>query len=86
MTKMMDILEEFFIFKKYNYLRLDGSSAIEDRRDMVQDFQTKENVFVFLLSTRAGGLGITLTAADAVIFYDSDWNPTMDEQAVDRAH
>ena len=43
-------------------------------------------MFVFLLSTRAGGLGITLTAADAVIFYDSDWNPTMDEQAVDRAH
>lgn len=83
---MMDILEEFFIFKKYNYLRLDGASAIEDRRDMVNKFQTSYKVFVFLLSTRAGGLGITLTAADAVIFYDSDWNPTMDEQAVDRAH
>lgn len=52
---------------------------------MVNNFQTK-NVFIFLLSTRAGGLGITLTAADAVIFYDSDWNPTIDEQAVDRAH
>lgn len=85
MTKMMDILEEFFLFKKYNYLRLDGSSSIDDRWDMVNNFQTK-NVFIFLLSTRAGGLGITLTAADAVIFYDSDWNPTIDEQAVDRAH
>lgn len=79
MTKMMDILEEFFIYKKYIYLRLDGSSTIDDRRDMVNSFQNDENIFVFLLSTRAGGLGITLTAADAVIFYDQDWNPTMDE-------
>lgn len=44
------------------------------------------DIFVFLLSTRAGGLGINLTAADTVIFYDSDWNPTTDEQAMDRAH
>jgi DNA helicase INO80 len=53
---------------------------------MVQEFQSKPNVFVFILSTRAGGLGITLTAADTVIFYDNDWNPTMDSQAADRAH
>jgi DNA helicase INO80 len=53
---------------------------------MVQEFQTNPNVFVFILSTRAGGLGITLTAADTVIFYDNDWNPTMDSQAADRAH
>ena len=45
---------------------------------MVQEFQSNPNVFVFILSTRAGGLGITLTAADTVIFYDNDWNPTMD--------
>lgn len=44
------------------------------------------DIFVFLLSTRAGGLGINLTAADTVIFYDSDWNPTVDQQAMDRAH
>lgn len=53
---------------------------------MVNNFQKNSNVFIFLLSTRAGGLGVTLTAADVVIFYDSDWNPTMDEQAIDRAH
>ena len=59
---------------------------ISDRRDMVHHFQTNPDIFVFLLSTRAGGLGINLTAADTVIFYESDWNPTMDLQAMDRAH
>jgi DNA helicase INO80 len=73
-------------YRQYTYTRLDGSSRISDRRDMVEDFQTKSDIFVFLLSTRAGGLGINLTAADTVIFYDSDWNPTVDQQAMDRAH
>lgn len=67
-------------------MRLDGSSKISDRRDMVTDWQTRPEIFIFLLSTRAGGLGINLTAADTVIFYDSDWNPTVDQQAMDRAH
>lgn len=53
---------------------------------MVDEFQRNDNVFCFLLSTRAGGLGVNLIAADTVIFYDNDWNPTMDEQATDRAH
>jgi len=78
MTKMMDILEDYLYKKGYTFFRLDGSSNIVDRRDMVKDFQKNNNIFVFLLSTRAGGLGITLTAADTVIFYDNDWNPTMD--------
>lgn len=82
----MDILEEFLISKKYNFLRLDGGTAIDMRRDMVDKFQNSDDVFVFLLSTRAGGLGVTLTKADSVIFFDNDWNPTMDEQAIDRAH
>lgn len=86
MTKMMDIIEEFLIFKKYQFFRLDGGSCISDRRDMVNEFQSNPDIFVFLLSTRAGGLGVTLTAADVVIFYDNDWNPTMDAQAADRAH
>ncbi|XP_055340883.1 chromatin-remodeling ATPase INO80-like [Paramacrobiotus metropolitanus] len=86
MTKMMDILEEFMVFKRYPYIRLDGSSKIAERRDMVHDFQSRDDIFVFLLSTRAGGLGINLTAADTVVFYDSDWNPTVDQQAMDRAH
>lgn len=86
MTRMMDILEDFLIWMKYSYFRMDGSTLLQDRKFMVQEFQTNPNVFVFILSTRAGGLGITLTAADTVIFYDNDWNPTMDSQAADRAH
>ena len=86
MTKMIDLMEEYLTFRNYKYLRLDGSTKLEDRRDTVADFQTKPEIFVFLLSTRAGGLGINLTAADTVIFYDSDWNPTIDSQAMDRAH
>nr|NP_732413.1 INO80 complex subunit [Drosophila melanogaster]Q9VDY1.2 RecName: Full=Chromatin-remodeling ATPase INO80; Short=dINO80 [Drosophila melanogaster]AAF55658.2 INO80 complex subunit [Drosophila melanogaster]AFH41853.1 FI17525p1 [Drosophila melanogaster] len=86
MTKMIDLLEEYMWHRKHRYMRLDGSSKISARRDMVADFQTRADIFVFLLSTRAGGLGINLTAADTVIFYDSDWNPTVDQQAMDRAH
>ena len=86
MTKMMDLMEEYLTYRQYNHIRLDGSSKLEDRRDLVHDWQTKPEIFVFLLSTRAGGLGINLTAADTVIFYDSDWNPTIDSQAMDRAH
>lgn len=85
-TKMMDLLGEYMRHRRYRYVRLDGSTSLADRRDIVAEFQTNPDVFVFLLSTRAGGLGINLTAADTVIFYDSDWNPTMDEQAMDRAH
>ncbi|KAJ8308012.1 LOW QUALITY PROTEIN: hypothetical protein KUTeg_012886 [Tegillarca granosa] len=77
---------EYMWYRKHTYMRLDGSSKISDRRDMVADFQNRSDIFVFLLSTRAGGLGINLTAADTVIFYDSDWNPTVDQQAMDRAH
>eukprot|EP00963_Diacronema_lutheri_P007518 scaffold649_cov347-Pavlova_lutheri.AAC.157 len=86
MTKMLNLLEDYMNFRKYKYLRLDGSNTITERRDMVSDFQNRDDIFVFLLSTRAGGLGINLTAADTVIFYESDWNPTMDLQAMDRAH
>lgn len=86
MTKMIDLMEEYLIYRQHKYLRLDGSSKISDRRDMVTDWQTKPEIFVFLLSTRAGGLGINLTAADTVIFFDSDWNPSNDQQAMDRAH
>lgn len=86
MTRMMDLMEEYLTYRRYKHIRLDGSSKLEDRRDLVHDWQTVPDLFVFLLSTRAGGLGINLTAADTVIFYDSDWNPTIDSQAMDRAH
>ena len=86
MTRMLDILEEYMSKKKYTYFRMDGSTQIADRRDMINEFQTNNKIFAFLLSTRAGGLGVNLTGADTVIFYDNDWNPTMDAQATDRAH
>ena len=66
MTKMIDLLEEYMWHRKFRYMRLDGSSKISARRDMVADFQSREDIFCFLLSTRAGGLGINLTAADTV--------------------
>lgn len=86
MTRMIDLMEEYLTYRNYKFLRLDGSTKLEDRRDTVHDFQTRPEIFIFLLSTRAGGLGINLTSADTVIFYDSDWNPTIDSQAMDRAH
>lgn len=86
MTRMIDLMEEYLTYRNYKYCRLDGSTKLEDRRDTVHDFQTRPDIFIFLLSTRAGGLGINLTSADTVIFYDSDWNPTIDSQAMDRAH
>nr|POE56829.1 putative dna helicase ino80 [Quercus suber] len=86
MTKMIDLMEEYLTYRNYKYCRLDGSTKLEDRRDTVAAFQSSPEIFVFLLSTRAGGLGINLTSADTVIFYDSDWNPTIDSQAMDRAH
>jgi chromatin-remodeling ATPase INO80 len=86
MTRMIDILEEYMAKRRYTYFRMDGSTNIADRRDMVNEFQVNPKIFAFLLSTRAGGLGVNLTGADTVIFYDNDWNPTMDAQATDRAH
>ncbi|KAF2151128.1 SNF2 family DNA-dependent ATPase domain-containing protein [Myriangium duriaei CBS 260.36] len=86
MTRMIDLMEEYLTYRNYKYCRLDGSTKLEDRRDTVAAFQSSNEIFVFLLSTRAGGLGINLTSADTVIFYDSDWNPTIDSQAMDRAH
>jgi DNA helicase INO80 len=86
MTRMIDLMEEYLTYRGYKYCRLDGSTKLEDRRDTVAAFQSTPEIFVFLLSTRAGGLGINLVAADTVIFYDSDWNPTIDSQAMDRAH
>lgn len=86
MTRMLDILEDYLYLRKYSYLRMDGSTAIGERRDLIDEFQNNPSVFAFILSTRAGGLGVNLTAADTVIFYDIDWNPTMDAQATDRVH
>eukprot|EP01134_Creolimax_fragrantissima_P003465 CFRG3465T1 len=87
MTRMLDILEDFCLWKGYNHCRLDGSTGHAERQDMIDEYNKDgSEKFVFLLSTRSGGLGINLATADSVIIYDSDWNPQMDLQAMDRAH
>lgn len=87
MTQIMDIMEDYLRWRGYKYLRLDGSVKAEDRGELLKDFNAPESeYFIFLLSTRAGGLGLNLQTADTVIIYDSDWNPHQDLQAQDRAH
>ncbi|KAK4639584.1 transcriptional regulator [Podospora bellae-mahoneyi] len=87
MTAIMDIMEDFLRFRGIQYLRLDGTTKSEDRSDLLRDFNRPDSpYFMFLLSTRAGGLGLNLQTADTVIIYDSDWNPHQDLQAQDRAH
>ena len=86
MTKMLNVLESWINICGYTYLRLDGSTKVDDRQRLMDRFNMNPKIFIFILATRAGGLGINLTGADTVIFYDSDWNPTIDAQAQDRAH
>lgn len=87
MTRMLDILEDYCCWRNYNYCRLDGQTPHEDRTRMIDEYNAENSTkFIFMLSTRAGGLGINLATADVVILYDSDWNPQMDLQAMDRAH
>jgi len=87
MTKVVDLQERLLRYRDIPFYRLDGNTRPEDRRDMVADFNNPDtDVNVFLLTTRAGGLGVNLQTADTVIIFDSDWNPSMDKQAQDRAH
>lgn len=86
-TSMLDVLQDYCQLRGHSHRRLDGSTTSDDREDAIVEFSdTDKDVFIFLLSTRAGGLGINLTCADTVIIYDSDWNPQMDLQAMDRVH
>uniref|UniRef100_A0A673HGP8 Proliferation-associated SNF2-like protein n=1 Tax=Sinocyclocheilus rhinocerous TaxID=307959 RepID=A0A673HGP8_9TELE len=86
MTSILDILMDYCYLRGYDYSRLDGSMSYADRDENMKTFSSDPEVFLFLLSTRAGGLGINLTAADTVIIFDSDWNPQADLQAQDRCH
>uniref|UniRef100_A0A0B7BCW9 Helicase C-terminal domain-containing protein n=1 Tax=Arion vulgaris TaxID=1028688 RepID=A0A0B7BCW9_9EUPU len=86
MTKMLDVLEAFLNFHGHRYLRLDGTTKVEQRQYLMDRFNADPRIFCFILSTRSGGIGVNLTGADTVVFYDSDWNPTMDAQAQDRCH
>jgi helicase SWR1 len=86
MTKVLDILEQFLNIHGHKYLRLDGSTKIEQRQILTDRFNNDTRILAFILSSRSGGLGINLTGADTVIFYDLDWNPAMDKQCQDRCH
>ena len=92
MTRVLDLLEDYCVYRQRNgdpftYCRIDGSTGGAERQDAIDAFNVKNStVFLFLLSTRAGGLGINLQTADTVVIYDSDWNPQADLQAMDRAH
>jgi ATP-dependent helicase STH1/SNF2 len=87
MTQIMNIMEDFLRLRGLKYLRLDGSTKADDRSELLRIFNAPNSpYFCFLLSTRAGGLGLNLQTADTVIIYDSDWNPHQDLQAQDRAH
>ena len=87
MTQIMNIMEDFLRLRGMDYLRLDGSTKSDDRSELLRLFNAPNSpYFCFLLSTRAGGLGLNLQTADTVIIYDSDWNPHQDLQAQDRAH
>ena len=86
MTKVLDILEQFLNMHGHKYLRLDGATKVEQRQILTDRFNHDSRILCFILSTRSGGLGINLTGADTVIFYDQDWNPAMDKQCQDRCH
>eukprot|EP00339_Tiarina_fusa_P009058 CAMPEP_0117045226 /NCGR_PEP_ID=MMETSP0472-20121206/31288_1 /TAXON_ID=693140 ORGANISM="Tiarina fusus, Strain LIS" /NCGR_SAMPLE_ID=MMETSP0472 /ASSEMBLY_ACC=CAM_ASM_000603 /LENGTH=818 /DNA_ID=CAMNT_0004757147 /DNA_START=281 /DNA_END=2737 /DNA_ORIENTATION=+ len=99
MTKVLNIVEDYLLYRQWKYCRIDGSTNIDDRQKAMDVFNAEktggadgnrnfedDRYFVFLLSTRAGGLGINLTAADTCIIFDSDWNPHADSQAMDRCH
>ncbi|WOL06240.1 hypothetical protein Cni_G14972 [Canna indica] len=95
MTRTLDILQDFLELRKYTYERLDGSVRAEERFAAIRSFSCKpvksdtnkqDGAFIFMISTRAGGVGLNLIAADTVIFYEQDWNPQVDKQALQRAH
>ena len=80
MTRMLDLLDTYLEQRGHRAARIDGSISWQDRQESMRAFNTDPDMFAFLLSTRAGGLGINLTSADTVIIYDSDWNPQSDLQ------
>ena len=87
MTTLLNILDDYCRYRNFAYLRMDGQTSSSDRDKRIEEFQDKNSdKWIFLISTRAGGLGINLHAANRVILYDSDWNPQVDLQAIDRAH
>merc|ERR1712018_1088534 len=85
-TMVLDIMEQYLRIRGHKYLRLDGSTPVQERQSLIDLFNNDDSYFIFILSTRAGGLGINLTAANTVILHDLDFNPYNDKQAEDRCH
>ncbi|CAG5131476.1 unnamed protein product, partial [Candidula unifasciata] len=85
-TMVLDIMEEYLKQKGYKYIRMDGQTPVPDRLQLIDRFNNEPDIFIFLLSTRAGGLGINLVAANTIILHDIDFNPYNDKQAEDRCH
>ncbi|XP_073975791.1 SWI/SNF-related matrix-associated actin-dependent regulator of chromatin subfamily A containing DEAD/H box 1 homolog isoform X2 [Rhodnius prolixus] len=83
---ILDIIEDYMRIRGHNFLRLDGTTKSLDRQELIDNYNEDDDIFVFLLSTRAGGVGINLTSADTVIIHDVDFNPYNDKQAEDRCH
>ena len=87
MVSMLNIIQDYLVIKGYPFERIDGNIKISDRQAAIDRFSAPgSDRFIFLICTRAGGVGINLTAADTVIIYDSDWNPQNDIQAQARCH
>lgn len=86
MVRMLDLISDFCDFRGFRYERLDGRVRGNERQKSIDRFNNEDDSFIFLLSTRAGGVGINLTAADTCIIFDSDWNPQNDVQAQARCH
>uniref|UniRef100_A0A8C3LJL3 ERCC excision repair 6, chromatin remodeling factor n=1 Tax=Chrysolophus pictus TaxID=9089 RepID=A0A8C3LJL3_CHRPC len=83
--QMLQILEVFVRDRNYSYLRMDGTTTIASRQPLITRYNEDKSIFIFLLTTRVGGIGVNLTGADRVIIYDPDWNPSTDTQARERA-
>ncbi|XP_071941445.1 DNA excision repair protein ERCC-6-like [Antedon mediterranea] len=82
--QMLDILE-YFVRDKYKYMRMDGTTGISSRQPAINKFNEDPSIFLFLLTTRVGGIGVNLTGANRIIIFDPDWNPSTDSQARERA-
>lgn len=86
MTKMLDILEYYLNSRSYTYLRIDNTTKKSEKQILIERFNTNEKIFIFILSTRIDEINVNIIGADTVIFYDSDWNPTIDGQIQDQCH
>ncbi len=85
-TMVLDVMEDYLKERDFSYLRLDGSTPVQERQYLIDQFNSDSKIFLFILSTKAGGLGINLTSANTVILHDMDFNPYNDKQAEDRCH